>query len=65
MSAANLKDQRPPINSAGTRENVYHAPEDVEINLDISLKNLGFDYGNYTLSSFMSLGLDTCAHILL
>lgn len=28
-----------------TRENVYHAPGDVEVNVDISLKNLGFDYG--------------------
>ncbi|KAI1314241.1 NADP-dependent oxidoreductase domain-containing protein [Xylaria venustula] len=25
-------------------ENVYHAPEDVEVNLDISLDNLGLDY---------------------
>lgn len=31
-------------NSQGS-ENVYHAPDDVELNLDISLQNLGLDYG--------------------
>jgi len=35
----------------GHRENVYHAPEDVEINLDISLKNLGLEYGMRHASS--------------
>ena len=26
-------------------EDVFHAGKDVEVNLDISLKNLGMDYG--------------------
>lgn len=33
-------------------ENVYHAPDDVEINLDISLKNLGFDYVDLFIMHF-------------
>lgn len=41
MSANNIQLTDP----IPSRENVYHAPDDVEINLDISLKNLGFDYG--------------------
>ncbi|KAH9907806.1 NADP-dependent oxidoreductase domain-containing protein [Xylariomycetidae sp. FL2044] len=33
-------------------ENVYHAPEDVEVNLDISLKNLGLDYVDLFIMHF-------------
>lgn len=33
-------------------ENVFHAPEDVEIGLDMSLKNLGFDYVDMFLMHF-------------
>ncbi|KAI1408638.1 NADP-dependent oxidoreductase domain-containing protein [Hypoxylon sp. FL1857] len=33
-------------------ENVYHAPEDAEVNVDISLKNLGFDYVDLFIMHF-------------
>ncbi|KAK8034526.1 NADP-dependent oxidoreductase domain-containing protein [Apiospora rasikravindrae] len=33
-------------------ENVYHAPDDVELNLDISLKNLGLDYVDLFIMHF-------------
>ncbi|KEZ46407.1 1,5-anhydro-D-fructose reductase [Scedosporium apiospermum] len=33
-------------------ENVYHAPEDVEVNIDISLKNLGLDYVDLFIMHF-------------
>ncbi|KAK0666748.1 1,5-anhydro-D-fructose reductase [Cercophora samala] len=33
-------------------ENVFHAPEDVEVNLDISLKNLGLDYVDIFIMHF-------------
>lgn len=32
-------------------ENVYHAPEDVPVNLDLDLKNLGLDYSKSLLRS--------------
>ncbi|KAK0721188.1 NADP-dependent oxidoreductase domain-containing protein [Apiosordaria backusii] len=33
-------------------ENVFHAPDDVEVNLDISLKNLGLDYVDIFIMHF-------------
>ena len=29
------------------RHNCFHRPEDVEVGMDISLKNLGLEYGEY------------------
>jgi aryl-alcohol dehydrogenase-like predicted oxidoreductase len=41
-----------------TRENVFHQPEDVEVGMDMSLKNLGMDYGGAFLGMKFPINAD-------